>query len=106
MTAQTPYIDDLISLLIRSRRPNGQPLPAEEAARAGAVWRLVRDRFDAEPAPVYGEALAAFERQPARNQESFRHLLEDLLRRDSEFAAGLQQAARLPKTPYQTFHAP
>lgn len=106
MTAQTPFIDDLISLLIRSRRTNGQPLPAGEAARADAVWRLVADRFDAEPAPAYRQALAAFERQPARNQEAFRHLLEDLLRRDPEFAAGLDRAARLPTTPYQTFHAP
>lgn len=87
---------DIVSILILSRTTNGRPPPAADSQRAAALWAAIAARFAAEADPRYRAASADFERRPARHQEAFGRLLDDLLARDPAFAA---QLARLYNPP-------
>lgn len=78
-------------MLIHSRATNGRPPSVEDAERAGRLFTVIGERFTAEPDARYRAALADFERRPARHQEEFRRLLDDLLAHDPAFAGRVER---------------
>lgn len=82
----SPAGADIVRLLVRYRQNGLEPLSPEETAAAARLGSAIRERFAAETSAAFHEAFDDFERQPARRQEGFRRLLDDLMRRDPAFA--------------------
>lgn len=89
-------VAEVVDLLTQAWSPDGAPPVGDDAVRAAAVGDAVDLRFIAESSPTLDATVADFKRQPARHQAAFRLALDELLRRDPDFAAELDGLLAVP----------